>query len=328
MDLSTSYLGLKLAHPVIAGSGPLAADLDAVKRLAEAGPAAVVMPSLFEEQLSREQWSLLEDMERGSESFAEARSYLPTPADFRVGPDEYLEQIHRIKQGVGVPVFGSLNGVTAGGWMEYARKIQDAGADALELNIYYLPTAAKESSSQVEARTIGALKAVRSAVTIPVAVKLSPFFSSLPNLAHKLAVAGAKGLVLFNRFYQPDFDLEKLEVVPALRLSDPTELLLRLRWTAILSGRVKTDLAISGGVHTASDAVKALLAGANAVQVVSALLTRGPGAIHEIRDGISKWLEGRKYQSLRQCQGSLNLSKSPNPAAFERANYMKVLGSR
>ena len=325
MDLSTTYLGLALANPLVAGASPMVDDLDTVKKLEDAGCAAIVMHSLFEEQITREQLGTVMDMESHADSFAEALSYFPQPQEFRLGPEAYLEQVRRIKAAVKVPVIGSLNGTSPAGWLDYAKLIEQAGADALELNVYYLATQAWETSDAVERRALDGLKTVKAAVKIPVAVKLSPFYSSLAHLAKQLDDAGADGLVLFNRFYQPDLDVEELEVVPSLKLSDSSELLLRLRWLAILSGHVKGSLACSGGVHTPLDAIKAMMAGAHAVQVVSALLQRGPAYLATLRDGMASWMEEHEYASLEQMQGSMSHQNSPNPQALERANYMRIL---
>jgi dihydroorotate dehydrogenase (fumarate) len=326
MNLETRYLGLTLAHPLMPGASPLVDDLDTVRRLEDAGAAAIVMHSLFEEQIAQEHESALR-MAMHGESFAEARSYLPEPPAFVLGPDQYLEQLRRIKRAVSVPVIASLNGVTASGWLFYARAIEAAGADALELNVYHVATDVHESAAHVERRVLDVLRAVKAAVRIPVAVKLSPWFSALAHFAAELRAAGADGLVLFNRFYQPDIDPEALEVVPRLRLSDSSELTLRLRWLAILHGRLDLSLAASGGVHRAEDALKALLAGAHAVQMVSALLQQGPEALTLVRDGLATWLEEHEYESLAQAQGSMSLVRCPDPEAFERANYLRVLQS-
>ena len=325
MDLSTTYLGLALANPLVAGASPMVDDLDTVKRLEDAGCAAIVMHSLFEEQITREQLGTVMDMESHADSFAEALSYFPQPQEFRLGPESYLEQVRRIKAAVKIPVIGSLNGTSPAGWLDYAKLIEQAGADALELNVYYLATQAWETSAAVERRALDGLRTVKQGVRIPVAVKLSPFYSSLAHLAKQLDDAGADGLVLFNRFYQPDLDVEELEVVPSLKLSDSSELLLRLRWLAILFGHVKGSLACSGGVHTPLDAVKAVMAGAHAVQVVSALLQRGPAHLTVLRDGMSSWMEAHEYASIEQMRGSLSHQNSPNPQALERANYMRIL---
>ena len=327
MDLSTTYLGFKLPHPVMPGASPLVDDLDTVKRLEDAGASAIVMHSLFEEQITSEQTSHMQAVEMHEDAFAEALSYFPRPEEYALGPDRYLEHLRKIKAAVKVPVIASLNGVTPSGWLDYAKQIEQAGADALELNTYYLATNTWESGAVVEKRTLDMVKVVKKAVRIPVAVKLSPYFSSLAHFAHEVDEAGADGLVLFNRFYQPDIDVEELEVKSRLQLSHSPTVLLRLRWLAILSGKVKGSLACSGGVHTPIDALKAVMAGAHAVQMVSELLENGPEQIKTVVDGLAQWLEEHEYESLAQARGSMSLEKSPNPAAFERANYMKVLQS-
>jgi dihydroorotate dehydrogenase (fumarate) len=325
MDLSTTYLGFKLPNPLMPGASPLVDDLDNVKRLEDAGAAAIVMHSLFEEQITHEQLGHLHAVEMHEDSFAEALSYFPRPEEYRLGPDKYLEQIRKIKAAVKVPVIASLNGTSPAGWLDYAKLIEQAGADALELNVYYLATQAWETSESVERRTLEALRVVKGAIKIPVAVKLSPFYSALANLAKQLDEAGVDGLVLFNRFYQPDIDVEELEVVPSLQLSDSSELLLRLRWLAILSGHVKGSLACSGGVHSPLDAIKAVMAGAHAVQLVSALLKREPAYLQTVRTGMERWMEEHEYASLAQMHASMSHQKSPNPQALERANYMRIL---
>ncbi len=286
----------------------------------------IVMHSLFEEQIVGEQLAFVRSMEVADESYAEALTYLPRPRDFRLGPHEYLTQVARIKKAVSVPVIGSLNGVSDGGWLGYAKLIEEAGADGLELNMYELATDLEESGSHIEDRSLRVAKAVKQSVTIPVAVKLSPFYSSIANFCKKLDSLGMDALVLFNRFYQPDIDVEELEVV-RVQLSSSSELTLRLRWLAILSGRIRASLAASGGVHTAVDAIKAVMAGAHGVQMVSALLEHGPGRLKKVREGISRWLEEHEYESLKQMQGSMSLSRCGNPNAYERANYVKVLQS-
>ncbi len=325
MDLSTRYLGLELPHPFVSGASPLVDDLDTVRRLEDAGAAAIVMRSLFEEQLVSEQLVTDWQMESPGDSFAEALSYLPDPAGFKLGPEGYLEQLARIKAAVGVPVVGSLNGTTLGGWLEYARLIQEAGADALELNVYRLAADPDESAGEIELQTLEMVRAVRDKLDIPLAVKLSPFYTALAHFARKLADAGAAGLVLFNRFDQADVDPEELTAVRTLELSDSSELLLRLRWLAILSGRLEVSLAVSGGVHTVLDAVKAVQCGAHAVQVVSALLRHGPERLGQLRRETEQWLEEYGYESLGQMLGSMNLERSPDPSAYERANYMHIL---
>lgn len=325
MDLSVTYLGLTLPHPFMPGASPMVDKLDTVKRLEEAGAAAIVMHSLFEEQILQEQLATIHHMEVHAESFAEATSYFPRPGEFALGPEQYLTQIDRIKQAVHIPVIASLNGITTGGWVDYARLMQQAGADALELNVYYLATDPREPGSAVERRTLDILRAIKETVTVPVAVKLSPFFSSLAHFATELASAGADGLVLFNRFYQPEIDIEMLEVVPRLALSTSSELLLRLRWLAVLRDRVGASLAASGGVHTAADAIKAIMAGADVVQMVSALLHHGPDYLRTVRRDLEAWMEEHEYASLAQMRGSMSHSRSPDPAAFERANYIRAL---
>ncbi len=325
MDLSTTYLGLKLPHPIMPGASPMVDKIDLVKRMEDAGAAAIVMHSLFEEQLMREELATYHHIDVHADSFAEAMTYLPRPDEFNLGPDQYLEQLVRIKQSVELPVIASLNGFTSGGWIRYAKLMQDAGANALELNVYYLATNPTETGEEVEQRTIDILKAVKQAVSIPVAIKLSPFFSSMSNMARRLDDAGADGLVLFNRFYQPDIDVESLEVEPTLRLSDSSELNLRLRWLAVVSGHVRASLAVSGGVHTHIDAVKAVMTGAHAVQVVSGILQQGPDVIRRIREGLTQWLEEHEYDSLEQMRGSMNLLRCPDASMFERANYIRIL---
>jgi dihydroorotate dehydrogenase (fumarate) len=326
MNLTTTYLGFTLPHPLMPGASPLVDDLDMVRRLEDAGAAAIVMHSLFEEQIAAEEHAAGRLAAHG-DSFGEALSYLPASPPFALGPDRYLEQLRRIREAVAVPVIASLNGVTARGWLEYARLLEQAGAHALELNVYHVPTDAAETAAAVEARVLDVLRAVRAAVRLPLAVKVSPFYSALAHLAGELDALGADGLVLFNRFYQPDIDPEALEVVPALQLSDSSELRLRLRWLAILHGHVRPALAASGGVHTGLDALKAVMAGAHAVQMVSALLLHGPEHLAVVRAELARWLEEHEYDSLAQAQGSMSLQRCPDPAAFERANYLRVLQS-
>jgi dihydroorotate dehydrogenase (fumarate) len=325
MDLTTRYLGLRLAHPLIVGASPMVDDLATVRRLEDAGAAAIVLHSLFEEQITREQLASFRQFEEPAESFAEALSYFPSPDDLPLGPDAYLELIRKVKAAVAVPVIASLNGATDGGWLHYAKLMENAGADALELNVYYLATDLYDSSEAVERRTVAMLRSVKSAVSIPVAVKLSPYYTSLAYFAQRLAREGADGLVLFNRFYQPDLDVEALEVQRALRLSDSSELPLRLRWLAVLSGRVQASLAATGGVHTALDAIKAIMAGADAVQMVSALLKHGPEYLRRVHGEMEGWMHEHGYDSVEQMKGSLNLVHCPDPAAYERANYVQIL---
>ncbi len=327
MDLSTTYLGLRLFNPLMPGASPMADHMDWVKRLEDAGAAAIVLRSLFEEQITREQEGMIHHMEITGESFAEAVSYFPRPDDFAFGPEEYVNHVRKVKEAVNVPVIASLNGTTPEGWLQYAKQIQEAGADALELNVYFLATNPAETGVVVERRILEVTRLVKQNVSIPAAVKLSPFFSSLAHFAQELDAVGADGLVLFNRFYQPDIDIESLEVAPTLHLSDSMELPLRLRWLAILSGRVRASLAVSGGVHTTADVIKAVMAGAQAVQLVSALIAQGPRHIRTLVQELTEWMEKHEYVSLEQMQGSMSLQRCPDPAAFERANYMKVLQS-
>ena len=325
MDLTTTYLGLTLAHPVMPGASPLAHDLDAVRRLEDAGAAAIVMHSLFEEQITRDELGMMYHMLLHDDSSAEALSYFPAVDDFAFGPDKYLEQVRAIRKAVKVPVIASLNGTTPEGWLSYAHQIEQAGATALELNFYHVSTNTLERGADVEARLLDTVRAIKTHVSIPVAVKLSPFFSSVAHLALELEAAGADGIVMFNRFYQPDIDPEMLESVPRLQLSTPDELLLRLRWLAILSGRTKLSMAATGGVHSGIDALKAVMAGAHAVQMTSALLHHGPVRLTTTIRELRQWLLDHEYHSLRQAQGSMSLEKSANPEAFERGNYMRIL---
>jgi dihydroorotate dehydrogenase (fumarate) len=326
MDLSTKYLGLDLPHPVVPSAAqPLSKDVDTMKRLEDAGAAAVVVHSLFEEQIALEAENLSHFLEHGTESYAEALSYFPDHGEYEHGPDEYLELVRRAKESLSVPVVGSLNGVSKGGWVDYAKKIQGAGADALELNVYYVPTDPRLTSETVENVYLAILSEVKSRVTIPVNMKLGPFFSSLPNFALRLQEAGADGISMFNRFYLPDLDLEGLEVAPRLELSTPYEIYQPLRWIGILRGQLDLTLAATSGVHTAEDALKLVMAGADVVHVCGSVLKRGPEVITEIRDGIAAWLAEHDYESLDQARGSLSQRACPEPAAFERANYMKVI---
>jgi dihydroorotate dehydrogenase (fumarate) len=327
MDLKSTYLGLELPHPIMPGASPLVDEVDTVRQLEDAGAAAIVMHSLFEEQITREEWFHFRATEMHRESFAEALSFFPRHESFTLGPDEYLDHIARVKAAVSVPVIGSLNGTSPGGWLNYARLIEQAGAAALELNVYTVASLPDEPASAIEDRVVEMVREVRRAIRIPVAVKLSPFYTSLPHLARRLDQAGADGLLLFNRFYQPDLDPENLQVRRSLVLSTSNELPLRLRAIGMLSGRVKASLAVTGGVHTSIDAVKAIMAGAHAVQIVSALLRNGPGYLKRLREGLSEWLEERGYASLAELQGSLSLYSCPDPRAYERANYMLMLQS-
>ncbi len=327
MDLSTRYLGFTLPHPIVPGASPLADDLDVVRRLEDAGAPAIVLRSLFEEQITREQLIETAELEGPSESFAEATSYFPSADLFALGTDEYLEHLRRVKETVGLPVFASLNGSTAGGWIDYARMMQEAGADALELNMYRIATNPEVSGADIERQLLETVRTVKRAVTIPVAVKLSPFFASLAHFARELERAGADGLILFNRFYQPDIDVEELAVSRRLQLSDSSELLLRLHWTAILSGHVEASLGVTGGVHTAVDVLKATMAGAHATQMVSALLRHGVEHLSRVRRDLVEWLEKHEWHSLAEMRGNMSFFKVPDPEAYERGNYMLMLQS-
>jgi dihydroorotate dehydrogenase (fumarate) len=325
MDLSTTYLGFKLPHPFIPGASPLADTMDRVRQLEDAGAAMITLRSLFEEQIATESVVTARQMDVASNAYAESLSYFPNPEGFVIGPDEYLEHIRKVKAAVKVPVVASLNGMTAGGWLEYAKLIEKAGADALELHIYTLASDPKQAGDAVVDRTVEMVRTVRKAVRIPIAAKLSPFYTSFANVAMQIDKAGADGLVLFNRFYHPDIDVEKLELVEALHLSTSEELPLRLRWLAIVAGKVQAGLGVTGGVHTVLDAVKAIMCGAHGVQMVSALLKRGPKYLKDIRTGLAEWLEANEYESLAQMQGSMSMEKCPDPSPFNRASYMRVL---
>ena len=327
VDLSTTYLGLQLKNPVVASASPISKKLDGIRKLEDAGAGAVVMYSLFEEQIVQESLSLDRFLNRGAESFAEALTYFPDLNNYNVGPDGYLEQIRKAKQSIGIPVIGSLNGVTSGGWIDYAKKIEEAGADALELNMYYLPTDFSLSSDEVETTYLDLVKDVRKQIEIPLAIKLSPFFTGLPHFAKELVTAGANGLVLFNRFMQPDLDIEALEVNPNVVLSSSSDMRLPLRWIAILYGRIQADMALTSGVHTSADVLKAMMAGANVAMMASALLQNGIGTVSNVLADMTQWMETYEYTSIRQMQGSMSQQAVAEPAAFERANYMKALMS-
>ncbi len=327
MDLSTTYLGLTLRSPLVPSACPLTWRVDEIKRAEDAGAGAIVLPSMFEEQIQREREELDSALEQGTQSFAEALDYFPQVGEFRLGAEDYLDHIRAAKAAVKIPVIASLNGASLGGWTEYAKEIQEAGADALELNIYYIPTDPDLTSADVEKTYLDILKAVKGTVTIPVAVKLSPFFSSMAHVARELDRAGADGLVLFNRFYQPDIDLETLEIEHSLLLSTPQARRLPLRWVAILHGRVKASLAATSGIHTASDALKVLMAGADAAMLCSVLLRKGMPQVGAIIEEMRKWMEQHEYESIAQLKGSLSQKNCPDPAAFERAQYMKVIST-
>lgn len=327
MDLTTTYMGLDLKHPIVASASPLSKTLDGVKRLEDAGASAIVLASLFEEQIRFENESFDFLSEVGTESFPESLSYFPAAGDYRVGPDAYLELISGAKAAVKVPVIASLNGVTSSGWTEYAKEMQTAGADAIELNIYYIPANVSVTGREVEQRYEDVIRAVRAAVSIPIAVKLSPFFSSMGEMATRFVMAGANGLVLFNRFYQPDFDLDELEVVADLELSSASEIRLPLLWIAVLHGRLNCSLAATRGVQTGIEVVKYLMAGADAVMTTSSLLRNGTGHLTSLLKGLTEWMEKREYESVAQMKGSMSQQKVADPSAFERANYIKVLQS-
>jgi dihydroorotate dehydrogenase (fumarate) len=326
-DLSTSYLGLDLRSPLVASASPLCENVGNIRRMEDAGAAAVVLHSLFEEQITLESHHLDRYLSHGTEAFAESLTYLPDMARYNLGPDGYLEHVRRAKAAVDIPVIASLNGISPGGWTGYAKTIEEAGADALELNVYYIPTDPEITGAEVEQRYVDLAREVKTAVRIPVALKLGHAFSAMANLARRLDQTGIDGLVLFNRFYQPDFDLEALAVVPNLTLSSPYEVLLRLHWVAILYGHVRADLAVTGGIHTAQDVVKAMMAGARVAMLTSALLKHGIELLRVVRANLAAWLETHEYASIRQMQGSMSYRSVPDPAAFERANYMRVLSS-
>ncbi len=325
MDLTTKYLGLKLRSPLVVSASPLSEDIDNLKRMEDAGAAAVVLYSLFEEQLKQDRLELNKNLQQGTDSFAEALTYFPEPDEFKLGPDEYLRHIWRAKEATRIPIIASLNGSSAGGWVEYARLIQKAGADALELNIYYIPTDLNLSGEIVEDTYLNILRAVKAEVTIPVAVKLSPFFSNFANMAKRLDDTGADGLVLFNRFYQPDIELESLEVRPNILLSTPMAMRLPLRWIALLHGKLNASLAATSGIHRASDVLKMLLAGADVTMLCSTVIRHGIPQIAMIERDLTDWLKEHEYESVSQLKGSLSQKNCPEPAAFERAQYMKAL---
>lgn len=327
MDLSTTYLGLELKNPIVPSASPLSRTLDGIRRLEDAGAAAVVMYSLFEEQITLESYQLDHYLAHGSESYAEALSYFPNMDFYNVGPDEYLNLLYQAKQAVDIPIIGSLNGVSSGGWMEYARRMEEAGADAIELNLYYIATNPEITSLTTEYMYLDAVTEVKQSVRIPVAVKIGPYFTAMANMARNFYESGADALVLFNRFYQPDFDLEALEVKPSVVLSRSEELRLPLRWVAILYGRIPVDFAITSGIHTHKDVLKAVMAGANVAMMASELLQNGLGRIEEILRAMRDWMEEYEYLSVQQMRGSMSQRHVAEPAAFERANYMKALQS-
>jgi dihydroorotate dehydrogenase (fumarate) len=327
MDLSTHYLGLKLKNPLVPSASPLSHSVDSMKQLEDAGASAIVMYSLFEEQIAHEAAELNHYLSYGTESFAEALTYFPESKDYNVGPEEYVELVRRAKESLSIPVIGSLNGISPGGWIDYAKKVEEAGADALELNVYYIPTDANLAGQDVEDRYLEVLHAVKRTVKIPVAMKLSPFFSSLAHMAQRLDMAGVNGLVLFNRFYQPDIDLETLEVRPNVILSTPQALRLPLRWIAILHGRIKASLAATSGIHSVQDVIKMLMAGADVTMMCSALLKNGPQYLTRVLSDLNQWMLEHEYVSVSQMRGSMSQKSVADPAAFERANYMKALNT-
>jgi dihydroorotate dehydrogenase (fumarate) len=327
MDLTTTYLGLKLRTPLVCAASPLSQQLDNIKRMADAGAAAVVLYSLFEEQLRQDRLELQGNLERGTFSFPEALTYFPEPGELKLGPEEYLAHIQRAKQAVNIPVIASLNACSAGGWTRCARGIQDAGADALELNIYYIPTDAKQTSADIEAMYVHIVREVKSKLTIPVAVKLSPFFTNFANVAARLDQAGADGLVLFNRFYQPDIDIETLDVRPNILWSTPMAMRLPLRWIAILYGRLAASLAATSGIHSGADVLKLLLVGADVAMLCSTLLRDGIQKISVVERELVAWMEEHEYESVRQLKGSLSQRNCADPAAYERAHYMRAITS-
>ena len=325
LDLTSNYLGLNLRTPLVVSASPLSQDIADIRRLEDAGASAVVLYSLFEEQLRQESLELDFYLSEGTESFAESLSYFPEPSEFHLGPDEYLEHIRKAKAAVKVPIIASLNGSSVGGWIQYATQIQEAGADAVECNIYWIVTDPDMSSAEVEQHYIDIVQAVKSAVTIPVAVKVSPFFSNFANMAKRLDAAGANGLVLFNRFYQPDIDLETLELDPRVLLSTPQAMRLPLTWIGILHGRVKADLAATGGVHGSEDVIKLLLVGANVTMLCSTLLRNGINHLRSIEQGVRQWMDTHEYESVQQMLGSMSQKNCADPSAFERAQYMRAV---
>jgi len=327
VDLKTNYLGLELKNPIVVSSSPLSEKVEPIQALEEAGASAVVMYSLFEEQIIHESMELDHYLSKDAESYSEALSYFPEIGRYTLGPEVYIEQVKKLKESVNIPVIGSLNGVSTGGWIEYAQKMEQAGADALELNLYYLPTNVDITSSELEAAYTTLVKNICDEVSFPVSVKISSSITALPNFTKNLVQAGAKGLVLFNRFYQPDFDLETLDVVPNLKFSSSNELRLPLRWIAILYGKVAADFALTTGVHRATDVVKAMMAGAKVTMLASAFMKKGPTKAAGLLASLEAWLVENEYESIQQMQGSMSQQAIADPSTFERANYMKVLNS-
>lgn len=326
VDMKVRYLGLELPHPLIVGASPIGDSLDTVRRAEDGGAAAIVLRSLFEEQIDTEAMATHYATESHAEMFAEATTFMPDPIEFKIGPQEYLDHLQRVKRAVRIPVIASLNGTTLGGWLTYAQSIEKMGADALELNIFDIPMNEKVSGADLEKETVEMVREIRSQVRIPIAVKISPFYSSLPHFTKQLEDAGADAIVVFNRFFEPDIDVENLEVVSQMRLSDSRELLLRLRWLSILSGFLsRAQLAVTGGVHTPLDAVKAVMCGASAVQLVASLLRNGTGQLNKMRAEMQRWLVEHEYESLESMRGSMNILHAPSPSVYSRANYMRVL---
>jgi dihydroorotate dehydrogenase (fumarate) len=326
-DLSTTYLGLNLKNPLVVSASPLSKNLDRARKAEEAGASAIVMHSLFEEQIIHDSLELDHFLTRSADTSAEALSYFPDSDKYLVGPEKYLRHISDMKKALKIPVFGSLNGVSKGGWTKYAKQIQDAGADALELNLYYIPTDLDLTAQELENAQVELVAQVKSAISIPLAVKLSPFVTALPNFARRIVEAGANGLVLFNRFYQPDLDLNELKIVPSLDLSTSAEMRLPLRWISILHGKVNADFALTSGVHTANDVLKTMMAGAKVAMMASNLLQNGEQVISSMLTELEAWMKEREYASIKQMQGSMSQKSVKEPAAFERANYMNVLNS-
>jgi dihydroorotate dehydrogenase (fumarate) len=327
IDLSTIYLGMKLRTPLVPSASPLSEEIDNIKRMEDAGAAAIVLYSLFEEQLQLETYELNHHLTYGTESFPEALSYFPQPVEYHLGPEEYLNHIRKAKEAVKIPIIASLNGSSVGGWTDFAKQMEQAGADALELNVYHIPTDMEMTGAEIEQQYIDVLKAVKSAVGIPVTIKLSPFFSNFANMAKRFDVAGADGLVLFNRFYQPDIDLENLNVRPNVLLSMPQAMRLPLTWIGILYGRIKANLAATSGIHEAQDVIKMLMVGANVTMLCSSLLRRGINHLRAVEKELHDWMEMHEYKSVRQMQGSMSQKNCADPSAFERAQYMKALQS-
>jgi len=327
IDLSTQYLGLKLRNPLVVSASPLSKEITNLRHMEDCGASAVVLHSLFEEQINIESNELDRFLWDGSDLGAESTTIFPDLGNYNIGPDAYLEHIRQAKQTVSIPVIASLNGVSRGGWVSYAREVQQAGADAIELNVYFIPADPASSSDEIEKLYIDLVTEIRHTVSIPVAVKVGPYFSAFANMAQRLEAAGANGIVIFNRFYQPDFDLDALEVKPVVTLSNSSELLLRLHWAAMLHGHIHADIAITGGVHTVEDVVKSMMAGAKVTMLASALLQNGIGYLRPLHNQLEAWLEKREYESIQQMQGSMSQKNVPNPKAFQRSNYMKVLSS-